>query len=207
MNKGASKYLMEHDLEELTSGDDDESLSIRPQHGEYDAYQIDIDYSNISFKDIDMIGHLDDNNGVRKPPDKIHERTKSKQERSERFIAGKHGDHEGHSVGNNSDPQGDNAFMTFNMHRFVGDTYDDDDRDDDEDDDNPISGNDIDDDFDTLDDEEDEEREEEEEEEEEGTKIDENTQYKKRISTPDSSEWCTCPNCKGCSFVGNICSE
>jgi hypothetical protein len=30
---------------------------------------------------------------------------------------------------------------------------------------------------------------------------------KKRISTPDSSEWGTCPNCKGFSFVGNTCSE
>jgi hypothetical protein len=76
MKKGTSRYVMEHDLEELTPGVDDESLSIRPPHGEYDAYQIDIDYSNVSFKDIDMIGHLDDNNGVRKPPGKIHERTK-----------------------------------------------------------------------------------------------------------------------------------
>jgi hypothetical protein len=28
-----------------------------------------------------------------------------------------------------------------------------------------------------------------------------------KISTPDSSEWGTCPNCKGFVFVGNICSE
>jgi hypothetical protein len=168
------------------------------------------------FKDIDMICHLDDNNRVGKPPDKIHERTKSKQERNERLIAGKHGSHEGLSIGNNSDPQGVIAFMTGDMHRFVGDTYYDDNGDDDGDDNNFIDGNDIDDDVDTLDDEEDEEREEaeeedeeeeEEEEEEEGTKIDENTQHKKRISTPDSSEWGTCPNCKGCGFVGNICSE
>jgi hypothetical protein len=34
MKKGASKYVMEHDLEELTPGDDDESLSISPPHGE-----------------------------------------------------------------------------------------------------------------------------------------------------------------------------
>jgi hypothetical protein len=94
MKKGASKHVMEHDLEELTPVDDDESLSIRPPHGEYNAYQIDIDYLNVSFKDIDMIGRLDDNNGVRKPPDKIHERTKSKQECNERLIAGKHGDHD-----------------------------------------------------------------------------------------------------------------
>jgi hypothetical protein len=46
MKKGASKYVMENDLEESTQGDDDESLSIRPPHGEHDAYQIDIDYSN-----------------------------------------------------------------------------------------------------------------------------------------------------------------
>jgi hypothetical protein len=190
IKKGASKYVMEHDLEELTPGDDDESLSIRPLHGKYNAYQIDIDYSNVSFKDIDMIVHLDDNNGVSKPPDKIHERTKSKQERHERLIAGKHGDHKALGIGNNSDPQSDTAFMTFDMHRFVGDTYDDDNGDDDEDNDNRIDGNDIDDDVDTLDDEEDEEgEEEEEEEEEEGTKIDENTQHKKRIITPDSSEW------------------
>jgi hypothetical protein len=77
MKKGASKYAMEHDLEELTPGDDDESLSIRPLHGEYDAYQIDIDYSSVSFKDIDMICYLGDNNSVRKPPEKLHERTKS----------------------------------------------------------------------------------------------------------------------------------
>jgi hypothetical protein len=82
MKKGSSKYVMEHDLEESMPGDDYESLSIFPPHGEHDAYQIDIDYSNVSFKDIDMIGHLDDNNGVRTPPDKIHERTKSKQERN-----------------------------------------------------------------------------------------------------------------------------
>jgi hypothetical protein len=82
MNKGASKYVMEHDLEELTPGDDDESLSIRHPHQKYDAYQIDIDCSNVSFKDIDMIGHLDDNNGVKKRPDTIHERFKSKQERN-----------------------------------------------------------------------------------------------------------------------------
>jgi hypothetical protein len=78
MKNVASKYVMEHDLEESTPGVDYESLSIRPPHGEYDAYQIDIDYSNFSLKDIDMIGHLDDNNGVRKPLDKTHERTKSK---------------------------------------------------------------------------------------------------------------------------------
>jgi hypothetical protein len=86
MKMGASKYVMEHNLEESMSGDDYESLSICPPHGEYGAYQIDIDYSNVLFKDVDMIGHLDDNNGVRKPPDKIHERTKSKQERNERLI-------------------------------------------------------------------------------------------------------------------------
>jgi hypothetical protein len=54
-------------------GDEYESLSIFPPHGEYNAYQIDIDYSNVSFKDIDKIGYLDDNNGVRKAPDMIHE--------------------------------------------------------------------------------------------------------------------------------------
>jgi hypothetical protein len=80
MKKGASKYVMEHDIKESTPGDDDKSLSIRPPHQEYDAYQIDIDYSNALFKDIDMICHLDDNNRVGKPPDKIHECTKSKQD-------------------------------------------------------------------------------------------------------------------------------
>jgi hypothetical protein len=45
------------------------------------------------------------------------------------------------------------------------------------------------------------------EEKEEETKNDENTHYKKRINTPASSEWGTCPNCKCCDFVGNICSE
>jgi hypothetical protein len=70
---------MEHHLEESMPGDDYESLSICPPHRKHDAYQIDIDHSNITLKDINMIGHLDDNNGVRKPPDKIHERTKSKQ--------------------------------------------------------------------------------------------------------------------------------
>jgi hypothetical protein len=44
MKKGASRYVMGHDLKKLTPGDDDESLSIRPPHREYDAYQIDIDY-------------------------------------------------------------------------------------------------------------------------------------------------------------------
>jgi hypothetical protein len=57
----------------------------------------------------------------------------------ERLIAGKHGDHERLSFGNNSDPQGDNAFMSYDKHRY---TYDDNDGDDD--DDNPIDGNDID---------------------------------------------------------------
>jgi hypothetical protein len=38
-------------------------------------------------------------------------------------------------------------------------------------------------------------------------KNDENAQHKKRISTPDSSEWGTCSYCKGCGFVGNVCSE
>jgi hypothetical protein len=149
-----------------------------------------------------MIGHLDDNNRVRKPPNKIHERTKSKQERNERLIAGKYAYHEGLGISNNSDPQGDIAFMTFDMYRFVGDTYDSDNGDDDEDDDNRIDGNDIDDDIDTLDDDDDDE-----EEEEEGTKNDENMQRKKRISTPDSREWGTCPSCMSCGFVGNICSE
>jgi hypothetical protein len=102
-----------------------------------------------------MIGHLDDNDGVRKPPDKIHELTKSKQERNEK-IAGKHGAHEGLGIGNNSDPQGDIAFMTFDIHRFVVDTDDDNNGDDDEDDDYHIDGNDIDDDADTTDDEEEE---------------------------------------------------
>jgi hypothetical protein len=43
MKKGTSKYVMEHDLEELTPGDDNETLSIRTPHQEYDTYQIDID--------------------------------------------------------------------------------------------------------------------------------------------------------------------
>jgi hypothetical protein len=96
------------------------------------------------------------------------------------LIAGKHGSHENLSIGNNSDPQGVIAFMTFDMHRFVGETYDDDNGDDDENNDNCIDGSDSDDDVDTLDDAEDEEGEKEEEEEEE-TKDDENTQHKKRI--------------------------
>jgi hypothetical protein len=32
-------------------------------------------------------------------------------------------------------------------------------------------------------------------------------QHKKRISTAESREWGTCPNCLDCGFVGNICSE
>jgi hypothetical protein len=76
------------------------------------------------------------------------------------------------------------------MHRFDGDIYNDD------------NGDDCEDWRWHFDDDE-----EEEDEEEEEAKIDENMQYKKRISTPDSSEWGTCPNCKGCGFVGNICSE
>jgi hypothetical protein len=97
-----------------------------------------------------MISHLDDNNRIGKPPDKIHERTKSKQDRNERLIAGKHGDHKGLGIGNKSDPQGDTAFMTFDMHLFVVETYDDDKGEDDEDDDNRIDSNDIDDDADTV---------------------------------------------------------
>jgi hypothetical protein len=69
---------------------------------------------------------LDDNNSIGKPPDMLHERTKAKQERNERMIAGKHNAHEGIGIGDNIDPQGDIAFMTFGMHRFIGDTYDDD---------------------------------------------------------------------------------
>jgi hypothetical protein len=156
MKKGASKYVMEHDLEESMPDDDYESFIICPPHGEYDAYQIDIDYSNVSFKDIDMIGHLADSNGGRKPLDKIHERTKAKQERNEQLIADKHGYHEGLGIGNNSDPQSDFALLNFDKHRFVGDTYDDDDGDNDEDDDNHIDGNDIDDDVDAPDKEEEE---------------------------------------------------
>jgi hypothetical protein len=120
------------------------------------------------------------------------------------LIAGKHGDHEGLDIGHNNDPQGDISFMTFDMHHLVGDTYDDDNGDDDEDEDNRINGNDIDDDVDILDDVEEEE--DEEEEEEEGKKNDENMKHKQRISTPDSREWGTCPNCMGCGYVGNICS-
>jgi hypothetical protein len=92
----------------------------------YDGSQIYIDYSIFLFKDIDMICHVDDNNGVGKPPDKLHECIKSKQERNERLIVDKHGAHEGIDIGNNIDLQGDIAFMTFDMHRFVVDTYDDD---------------------------------------------------------------------------------
>jgi hypothetical protein len=33
MKKGASKYVLEHDLEESTPGDDFESLNIRPPYG------------------------------------------------------------------------------------------------------------------------------------------------------------------------------
>jgi hypothetical protein len=112
------------------------------------------------------------------------------------LISDKHGAHEGIRIGDNIDPQGDIALMTFDMHRFVVDIYDDDNGDDDEDDDNRIDANNIDDNGDTLDEEDDEE-----------PKNDENMQHKKRIITPDSSEWGTCPNCKGCGFVGNICSE
>jgi hypothetical protein len=32
-------------------------------------------------------------------------------------------------------------------------------------------------------------------------------EHKKRINTPESREWGTCPNCMVCGFVGNICSE
>jgi hypothetical protein len=46
MKKGASKYVLEHDLKESTPRDVYESLNIRPLYGEYDSYQIDIDYSN-----------------------------------------------------------------------------------------------------------------------------------------------------------------
>jgi hypothetical protein len=60
------------------------------------------------------------------------------------LIAGKHGDHKSIGIGNNSDPQSAIAFMTFDMHRFVGDTYDDDNGDDGEDDANRIDDNDID---------------------------------------------------------------
>jgi hypothetical protein len=76
------------------------------------------------------------------------------------LIADKQGAHDSIGIGNNSDPQGDIAFMTFGMHRFVVDTYDYDNEDDDEDDDNRIDGNDIDDDVDALDEEEEEEEEE-----------------------------------------------
>jgi hypothetical protein len=65
--------------------------------------------------------------------------------------AGKHGDHEGLGIGNNSDPQSNTASLTFEMHLFVVDNYDDDNREDDEDDDNRIDGNNIDDDVDTPD--------------------------------------------------------
>jgi hypothetical protein len=82
------------------------------------------------------------------------------------FFAGKHGAHKGLGIGNKSDPQGDTAFMTFDMHRFVGDTYDDDNGDDDEDDDNCIDGNDIDDNIDTLDDNDDDDDDDDDEEEE-----------------------------------------
>jgi hypothetical protein len=34
MKKGTSRYVTKHELEELTPGVDDESLSIRPPHGE-----------------------------------------------------------------------------------------------------------------------------------------------------------------------------
>jgi hypothetical protein len=122
MKKGALKYVMDHDLEESMPGDDDESLSIRHPHRDYDAYQIDIDYLNVSLKYIDMIGHFDDSNGVCKPPDKIHERTKAKQERNERLIADKHGDHEGLGIGSNSDPQSVFSFMTLDKHLFFVDT-------------------------------------------------------------------------------------
>jgi hypothetical protein len=36
MKKGASKYVLEHNLVESMPGDDYESLNIRPPHGEYD---------------------------------------------------------------------------------------------------------------------------------------------------------------------------
>jgi hypothetical protein len=199
MKKGASKYVLEHDLEESTPGDDYESHNIRPPRGEYDSYQIDINYSNVLFKDIEMICDLDDIISIGKPPDKLHERTKSKQERNERLISDKHSAHEGIGIGDNIDRQGDIAFMTFDMHRFVVDTYDDDNGDDDEEDDNRTDGNNIDDDVDAL--------EEEKEEEEEQRKKDDNAQHKKRLSTPDSSEWGTFPNCKGCGFVRNVCAE
>jgi hypothetical protein len=59
IKRGALKNVTEYDLEESMSGGDYESLSICPPHGDYDAYQIDIDYSNVLFKDIDMICNLD----------------------------------------------------------------------------------------------------------------------------------------------------
>jgi hypothetical protein len=191
MKKGASKYVMEHDLEESTPGDDNESLSIRPPHQEYDAYQIDIDYSNALLKDIDMICRFDDNNRVGNAPDKIHERTKSKQERNKRLIAASMDLTKVLAlvIGNNSDPQSVIAFLTFDMHRFVGDT--------------------------TMTTTEMmmkimtialiavtfTKKEKKKRKKKKESKIYENTQHKKPISTPDSSEWGTCPNCKGCGFV------
>ena len=127
--------------------------------------------------------HLDESKRVGKHPHKFHERNKPNQEREERLIADSFGVHERNGNDSNDDPQVDIALMSFDMHHLVDDTYDDDNGDDDDD---------VDEDGDDV-------------EEEEGE--DDNRMDKKLEGIPDVSEWGTCPDCKGCGLLGNMCLE
>ena len=82
-----SKCVVDNDLQETTPIDAPASDYSRNPNGEYDPDYEEIDILNVLIDEIDPIRHLDKNNGGGKPPYKLSERNKSKQECKERKIA------------------------------------------------------------------------------------------------------------------------
>ncbi|MFA9289533.1 MAG: hypothetical protein ACEQSA_06695 [Weeksellaceae bacterium] len=81
------KYLTQKNLEEATASDDSYRTFIRNSNWEYNPYREECNISNVFVNEIDTVCHLDDRNVDCKPPDKLRERNRSKQEQEERFIA------------------------------------------------------------------------------------------------------------------------
>ena len=189
---GPPKHPAQKHLEEAIASDDSYCPSIGNPNGEYDPYREDLCISKVLVDEVDKIRHLDETKGVGKPPYKLRERNRSKQEHKERFIADSFDVHDSNGHGSNGDTQVDFALMSFDMHHLVSNMYGDDNEG--EDDDVDEADDDIvDKSIATV----------EEIEDDDG----EDVTSRMQEMIPGHVEWGTCPLCKGCGLLGNSCWE
>ena len=193
-----SKYLAQKNLEESTASVDSHRTFIRNSNGEHDPYRKECNISNVSVSEIDTVCHMDDRNVDRKPPDKLRERNRSKQEQEERFIADSYDVHGSTGTGSNGYTEVDVdltlcekqtfcdiVLMSWDMHPFRDDDlYDGIDDDVDNNANRSVAA---------------------------VTNIEadngENVKNKIQEMIPYHIEWGTCPLCKGCGILGNSCLE